>query len=199
MFRFSSPHKLQASTLTAEKPSLRVSRRIIIAYWLILAEPGRSVFQTLINDLARRHDAPVFEPHVTIFIGANRPKAAQATLSHVGRHCTAITLDALEIHHSSEFTKTLFVQFAPSAELEGLKDAIRSAAQDSSHYDLNPHLSLLYKTVPTTVRRELAKSIKLPFSEITFNTITAVRCVSPTQTTADVAAWRVMGTTPLSM
>jgi 2'-5' RNA ligase len=176
-----------------------VSRRIVIAYWLIPAEPGRSVFQTLINDLARRHDAPVFEPHVTIFVGANRPKSAQKVLSHVGRHCTAITLNALEIHQSGEFIKTLFVQFAPSAELERLKDAIRSAAQDSSDYDLNPHLSLLYKTVPTTVRRELAKSIKLPFSEITFNAITAVRCVSPTQTTADVAAWRVIGTTPLSI
>jgi 2'-5' RNA ligase len=176
-----------------------VSRRIVIAYWLIPAEPGRSIFQTLINDLARRHDAPVFEPHVTIFVGANRPKAAQGVLSHVGRHCAAITLDALEIHHSSEFTKTLFVQFSPSAELERLKDAIRSAAQDSSHYDLNPHLSLLYKTVPTTLRRELAKSTKLPFSEINFNAITAVRCVSPTQTSADVAAWRVIGTTLLSI
>jgi 2'-5' RNA ligase len=176
-----------------------VSRRIVIAYWLIPARPGRSVFQTLINDLARRHDAPVFEPHLTIFVGANRPKAAQGVLSHVGRHCAAITLDVLEIYHSSEFTKTLFVQFAPSAELARLKDAIRSAAKDSSHYDLNPHLSLVYKTVPTTVRRELAKSTKLPFSEINFNAITAVRCVSPTQTSADVAAWRVIGTTPLSV
>ena len=176
-----------------------MSRRIVIAYWLLPAEPGRSVFQTLINDLARRHDAPVFEPHVTIFVGANRPKAAQGVLSHVGRLCAAIPLDALEIHHSSEFIKTLFVQFARSAELERLKDAIRSAAQDSSHYDLNPHLSLLYKTVPATVRCELAKSIKLPFSEINFNAITAVRCVSPTQTSADVTAWRVIATTPLSI
>lgn len=174
-------------------------RRIVTAYWLIAAEPGRSIFQTLIADLARRHDAPVFEPHVTVFVGANRPKSAQRLLSHVSRHCAAITLDALDIHQSSEFIKTLFVQFAPSAELKRVKDTIRTAAHDSSDYNLNPHLSLLYKTVPMTVRRELAKSINLPFSKITFNAITAVRCASPTQTTADVAAWRVIATTPLSV
>jgi 2'-5' RNA ligase len=175
-----------------------VSRRIVIAYWLIPAEPTRSIFQSLIADLARRHDAPVFEPHVTMFVGANHPKAAQRALSHVGRHCAAITLDALEIHQSNEFIKTLFVHFAPSVELERAKNTIRSAGRDSSDYDLNPHLSLLYKALPMTIRRELAKSINLPFSKITFNAITAVRCMSPTQTTADVAAWQILGTTLLT-
>ncbi|HEX4653038.1 MAG TPA: 2'-5' RNA ligase family protein [Candidatus Udaeobacter sp.] len=175
-----------------------MSQRIVIAYWLIPAEPRRSILQALIADLARRHDAAVFEPHLTIFAGANHPEAAQKVLSHVGRHCAAITLDALEIRQSNEFIKTLFVQFAPSADLERIKDAIRSAARDSSDYDLNPHLSLLYKTLHISVRSELANSINLPFLKITFNAITAVRCISPTQTTADIAAWRVIGTTPLS-
>jgi putative hydrolase of the HAD superfamily len=180
------------------KPSFGVFRRVVIAYWLIPAEPARSFFQALISDLARRHDTPVFEPHVTTFVGANRPESVEKALSQVGRDCATLTLDALDIDQSSDFIKTLFVQFAPSAELERLNDAIRIAAQDSSAYDLNPHLSLLYTTMPTTVRRELANSIKLPFSKVTFEVLRAIRCVSPTQTTADVEAWRAIAAIPLS-
>src|SRR6266542_3735225 len=98
-----------------------VCRRIVIAYWLIPAEPARGFFQGVINDLARRYDAPLFEPH----------------------------------------------------------------------------LSLLYKKMPAIARRELAYSIKVPFSEVIFDALKAVRCISPTQSRADVEAWRVVMVTEL--
>src|SRR5437660_1675571 len=57
----------------------------VIAYWLIPAEPAHRFFQRLIEDLARRYDAPLFEPHVTIHVGANYPDAAEKTLSRTAR------------------------------------------------------------------------------------------------------------------
>ncbi|MGH7982312.1 MAG: hypothetical protein ACREFF_04095 [Candidatus Udaeobacter sp.] len=174
-----------------------MSRRTVIAYWLIPAEPARSFFQRVINDLARRYDAPPFEPHVTIHVGANRATAAESALSKAARACTLIKLKALEIGHSSEFTKTLFVQFALSTEMRQLNEIIRDAAQDSFHYGLKPHLSLLYKKMPTVARRELMDSITVPFLEVTFDGLKAVRCVSSTRTRADVEAWRVVAATEL--
>jgi 2'-5' RNA ligase len=175
-----------------------VSRRIVVAYWLVPAEPARSFFQRVINDLARRYDAPLFEPHVTIHVGANRAEAAESALSQAARACTLISLKALEIGHSSEFIKTLFVQFALNAEVRQVNEIIRDAAQDSSRYELKPHLSLLYKKMPAAARRELAGLIKVPFLEVTFDDLKAVRCVSPTQSRADVEAWRVVATKQLS-
>jgi 2'-5' RNA ligase len=175
-----------------------MSKRLVIAYWLIPAEPERSFFQTLINDLAQQHDAPVFKPHVTIFVGANHVPAAERALSEAACHCRAITLEAVGMDHSAEFIKTLFVQFAPTKELRRLNETIRTAAQESSEYELKPHLSLLYKTVSAEVRRRLASSIKLPFSKIKFDVLKAIRCLSPTQSTADVEAWRAVATKPLS-
>src|SRR6266705_6134683 len=89
-----------------------VSRRTVIAYWLIPAEPAHSFFQGVINDLARRYDAPVFEPHVTVHVGSKRAAAAESAVSQAAHACKPIKLKALEIGHSSEFIKTLFVQFA---------------------------------------------------------------------------------------
>ncbi len=175
-----------------------VSRRTVIAYWLIPVEPVRSFFQEVINGLARRCDAPRFEPHVTVHVGLNRADAAERAISQAARACKPIKLRALEIGQSSEFVKTLFVQFALNTEMQQLNEIIRSAAQDSSHYELKQHLSLLYKKIPAVVRRQLAGSIKVPFSEVVFDLLKAVRCVSPTQSATDVEAWRLVATKQLS-
>ena len=169
-----------------------MTRRAVIAYWLIPAEPAHTFFHRVIDDLARRFDAPVFEPHVTLHVGADRADSAQATLAEAEREYTPIKLKPLGIQESDEFVKTLFVQFALTAELCHVKGIIRDAAQDSSQYDLKPHLSLLYNKLEPAVRRELAASIVVPFSQITFDRIKAVRCVSPTQSRADVESWRVI-------
>ena len=175
-----------------------VTKQTVIAYWLIPSEPARSFFHRIINDLARRCDAPVFEPHLTIHVGADRADAAENALGDAARECKLIGLAPLGIDQSDEFIKTLFVQFAMSAELRKINDMIREAANDSSQYELNPHLSLLYKKLEAAARGELAASIDVPFSEVTFDAIKAVRCVSPTQSRADVKAWRVVASVSLS-
>jgi 2'-5' RNA ligase len=169
-----------------------VSSRVVIAYWLIPAEPAHRFFQDLINDLARRYDAPVFEPHVTIYVGANRTDALETVLSKAAQDCEPIVLQPLEVSHSDEFIKTLFIEFGLNTKLLQLNQVIRSAAQDSSDYDLKPHLSLLYKRMPVQIRRQLARSIEVPLSQVVFDSLKAVRCISPTQSRADVEGWRVV-------
>jgi hypothetical protein len=170
---------------------LPVSRRTVIAHWLIPAEPARGFFQDLINDLARRYDAPVFEPHVTVYVGSDSTDTVDATLSKAARDCEPIVLQTLEVGHSDEFIKTLFVEFGLNPKLRQLNRLIRKAAEDSG-YELKPHLSLLYNTMTVQTRRWLASSIQVPFSQVTFDWLKAVRCISPTQSRADVEVWRVV-------
>ena len=176
-----------------------VPRGIVIAYWLIPAEPAHSFFQGAINDLARRYHAPLFVPHVTIHVAANHVDAAERALSKGVRQCQSIAVKALGIDHSGEFIKTLFVQFALNAKLQRLNKIVRSAAEGSSDYKLNPHLSLLYKKIPPVVRCELAASTKVPFSEVTFDAVQAVRCISPTRSRADVEEWQMIASTKLTI
>jgi 2'-5' RNA ligase len=174
-----------------------VSREIVIAYWLIPTEPAHSYFQRLINDFAQRYNAPHFEPHVTVHVGANSVDVVDGVLSKAAAVCEQIELQALEVSGSSEFMKTLFVQFAMSRQFAQLNQSIRTASQDSSEYQLNPHLSLLYKKISIQERRLLTHSIEVPFSEVVFNSLKAVRCISPTQSRADVEGWRVVAETSL--
>jgi 2'-5' RNA ligase len=175
-----------------------VTKQTVIAYWLIPSEPAHSFFQGIVNDLARRYDAPVFEPHVTVHVGADQADAAAKALEKAASEFELVRQMPLGIDQSDEFIKTLFVQIAMSAELRRINGIIRQAANDSSQYELKPHLSLLYKNLPTATRSDLAASIEVPFSEVTFGAIKAVRCISPTESRADVEAWRVLGATVLS-
>jgi len=174
-----------------------VSRGIVIAYWLIPAQPAHEFFYSLIANLASRYGAPVFEPHVTIHVGGTDVDAAESAVSTAARECERITVKALAIGHSEQFIKTVFVKFAASTKLQQLNAIIRTAAEDSNEYELNPHLSLLYKRIATAARRELADSIRLPLSAVVFSGLKAVRCVSPTRTRADVEAWRVIASAAL--
>lgn len=175
-----------------------MTRQTVIAYWLIPSEPARSFLQRIINDLAHRYDAPVFEPHVTIHVGRDHADVANQAIVDAANEYTPIRLTPIEIRESAEFVKTLFVQFAMSAELRKINHFIRDAANDSSQYELNPHLSLLYKNLAATTRRELAASISIPLSEVTFDAIKTMRCISPTQSRGDVEAWRVVAAVFLS-
>jgi hypothetical protein len=56
----------------------------------------------------------------------------------------------------------------------------------------DPHVSLIYKKMPTSTKKELASTIQLPFSTVLFDSIKAVRCASPTKTRSDVEAWHVV-------
>ena len=141
---------------------------------------------------ARRYDASLFEPHVTVHVGSNRADSAGGAISQAARVRKPIKLKALEIGHSREFVKTLFVQFALNRELRQLNEMIHNATQNLSHYELKPHLSLLYKAMPSAARRELASSINVPFPEVHFDALKAVRCVSPTRSRSDVDAWRAV-------
>ena len=173
-------------------------RQTVIAYWLIPSEPAHSFFQRIINDLAHRYDAPVFEPHVTIHVGADGGDTVKKALADAARECELIGLTPIGIDQSDEFVKTLFVQFATSAELQKINDTIREVANDSSPYELQPHLSLLYKDLAAATRCELRASINVPVFEVTFDAIKAVRCISPTRSAADVEGWHVVAAASLS-
>jgi|SRR5215813_406568 len=164
-------------------------KSVVIAYWLVPAEPERSFFQRAINDLAQRYCAPVFEPHLTIHVGSNCTDIAEKALINAACHCKPITLKTLQVDHSSEFIKTLYVRFDMTTQLQQLNQTIRIATQDSSDYRVNPHLSLLYKRISNDERRLLARSIEVPFSDVKFDSLKAIRCISPTQSHVDVDAW----------
>jgi 2'-5' RNA ligase len=164
----------------------------IVAYWLCPAEPARRYLAALIGELAARFNAVAFEPHVTIYATSAEREQPGPALAKVLPELEQYRLAVLGLDYSDQFTKTLFVQFAPHPELARCSEDLRRASVSKDDYELNPHLSLLYKIMNPEAKRELADSIALPFSEIIFDTVKAVISPARIESGRDVESWRVV-------
>jgi hypothetical protein len=148
------------------------------------------LFGDIIRILAAQFDAPRFEPHLTL---AEAPKGRSPRKTLNQTRFAPIRLRIAGIKTSSKFTQTLIVKFAPNKDLDRLVNGLGGP----KHLP-NPHLSLIYKSMPASMRRGLARAVQLPFRYVTFDKIAAVRCVVPTETRHDVRSWRIL-TTRLSV
>jgi len=97
-----------------------------IAYWLLPEAAAREVFLREIRRLARQFGAPLFEPHVTIFIAPENSRAPLEVLHEVGPVDIELTIHSIRV--SEQFTKTLFVQFERNDALQQFGDAIWKAS-----------------------------------------------------------------------
>ena len=171
-----------------------VRKKTVVAYWLTLALPERDLFADLIRILATQLGAERFEPHLSICV-ASDTKAAGDAVKRI--RSAPIRLRIKGISVSSAFTKTLFVRFERNAALDNLNAELRRAANAPRESLRDPHVSLLYKNLPMTSKRELASAIRLPFKEVIFDSIKAIRCSSPMEVPADVKSWRTVATKKL--
>jgi 2'-5' RNA ligase len=167
-----------------------------IVYWLVPAKPKRELFRELIRILAKQFEAPPFEPHLTLVAIADDGRAPREILRQI--HAPPIHLDVRGIGSSSRFTKTLFVRFESSKSLGKLVVDLGRELRKRTKSVRDPHVSLLYKKLPRRVKKELVSTIKLPFEEVTFDFIQAVRSALPIRDRSDVEAWKVVAKKRLS-
>ena len=167
-----------------------------IVYWLVPAKPKRELFSKIIGILARQLDAARFEPHLTILAAPQDRQPPGKILRRI--NVSPIRLKVRDISCSGKFAKTLFVRFKSNDALEKLVVDLARVTKSRAKVLRDPHVSLLYKKIPTAAKKDLASTIKLPFREVVFDSIQAVRCAVPTQTRAEVEAWRVVATKRLS-
>jgi 2'-5' RNA ligase len=170
----------------------------ILTYWLIPAEPELSWFRSLIQDLTRRFDAPAFEPHVTLYVTERGNENPARVLWEAFCNIQAPRLFIAAIKYSNEFTKTLFVELRPEQLLDELSRKLRASSDSQHEYQLNPHLSLIYKTMSREMKMELANSLRPPFDEVRFDSAKAVISTAKIESRADVEAWRVVATQRLA-
>lgn len=163
----------------------------VIAFWLLPAKNEMEFFSSLIRDLAARFDAPIFEPHVTLYGGAmTKERAAQVLETLTAPPTLRLEIDGVAF--SEEFTKTLFVQFHPSTEATELSREIATATGSQSGYRFDPHLSLIYAKMSKIEKIESARAIEMPFQSVVFDSLRTIVCPARIKERTDVEAWRTL-------
>ena len=164
-----------------------------VAYWLMPSDKYRRPFQKLINTLADTYGAPAFEPHVTIFVGERSDNGSPgAVIDAATAGMAGIWLRIDRLRHSSEFTKSLFVQFHPAHRLRTLSDALRQRSTKPVDYILNPHLSLLYHAMSVEEKEKIRASLIIPEGEIYFDEVRAIATPGSVRDSRDVKSWKIL-------
>jgi 2'-5' RNA ligase len=165
-------------------------KKNVIVYWLTPAKAERDLFCDIIQILCKQFAAPNFDPHLTLLTTTEDGSSPKEVLQKI--EAAPIRLPVQAVDFSSEFRKMLFVALRPNRSLQDLVADLGRATRSRAQRLADPHVSLLYKTFAPNVLKELASTIKLPFGEVAFNSISAVRSVEPIETKADVEAWEVL-------
>jgi hypothetical protein len=142
--------------------------------------------------LATNYDAVEFEPHVTIFSGSSDDDEIRNTAPGVASRFSAVELTPRKLDFSSSYTKTLFIDFYESAVARHMFDAIKHGTAQPSAYVLNPHLSLLYKTMPAAAQAEICGTLEIPEGDYAFDRLRVIETEIPLTRPEQIIRWRTV-------
>ncbi|MEQ8958929.1 MAG: cyclic phosphodiesterase-like protein [Coleofasciculus sp. C2-GNP5-27] len=164
-----------------------------ISFWLIPSAAYRPFFQEIINSLAQAHDVPRFEPHVTIYSeNYTADESVDQLIEAAVKNVPGFMLDIDQISYTDLYTKTLFVQFHPSAILTQISETLRRNSANPSNYVLNPHLSLIYQHLDQAIQKKLATELVIPYTQVFFDEVRAISTPEPVRSREDVEKWQTL-------
>jgi len=131
--------------------------------WLVPAKgPVRDQLLATIDSLATEHDAPRFQPHLTLAptFEATADAAAQALSSLIG-DTPPVDVTFTAVGHERAYFRALYLAAEPSTQLTTLQEAARrTLAPEPWHF--TPHLSLLYSDIPEAPKHVIIDNIGIP-------------------------------------
>lgn len=135
--------------------------------WLVpAAGPARDHLAATIGLLAAEHDAPRFEPHVTMAgLFHSRQEAAVQALTSLAAGTRPFEVRFAAAGYEQAYFRALYLRAQPSAQLTALHGAARAAwALEPRPY--MPHLSLLYADIAEERKHAIidALGIQLPLT-----------------------------------
>ena len=163
-----------------------------ISFWLVPKKEEKDYFQKIIDRLALKYDGPSFEPHVTIYAGRSNIENVISVAEEIAKNANEICMKITGISYSDVISKTLFVTFEDSKELTILSDELKEKSKNPSDYKLAPHLSLLYKKLKESTKKELAREINLSYETVKLDEFVVVSADTGVETKEDVEAWKTI-------
>ena len=162
------------------------------SFWLLPAEPHKGQLRSIVQQLAKKYDAIDFEPHVTISCGPSDDDQTHIIARGVARLYSHVELIPVKLEHTSEYTKTLFIQFQESEVVRRMSDAIKDRSARPVNYVFNPHLSLLYKTMPVAKQAEICRTLDVPKGIYFFDRLRAIETEIPLTQPEQIKKWRTV-------
>ena len=131
----------------------------LISFWLVPADPYQLMLATLINQLAGTYGAPRFMPHVTLLATElAQDESPLQVLESAIKGIPPLELELLGVDHDADRFKSVFIQLN-SEPMMPLNSALRASCGHPGDYQLDAHLSLLYRQLPLNEKLSLISDL----------------------------------------
>jgi Cyclic phosphodiesterase-like protein len=162
------------------------------SFWLVPAEPMKNRLRALISSLAGRFSAVEFDPHVTVWCGVSDDARSREMAAVLARRFSPIELTPTILECTEEYTKTLFIKFGHSAYACEMFEALQRRQSPPSTYKFDPHLSLMYKSLPLDSKRKIRESLEVPSGTYRFDQLRIIEVEIPLTQDEQVRNWRTV-------
>ena len=132
--------------------------------WLVpTIGPVREHLLAIIDRLAAEHNAPRFQPHVTLVATYDLDEATAAkAISSIAADTRPVDVTFAAIGHEQAYFRSLYLLPEPSSELTTLHEATQREWELDSGRPFAPHLSLLYSDIPEKQKPSILETISIP-------------------------------------
>ncbi len=132
----------------------------MFAVWYLFDKDDEDYLFEIINDLAKKYDAPSFIPHITAYGLLNIDlKTLDDKILETIQKIKSFSVETNTINFSDDFWKTLFVEILPNKHLVKINNNLTKNLSQFSKYEFLPHISLLYKNMEKNQKQFLAESL----------------------------------------
>ena len=115
-------------------------------------------FETIIKDLAKKYNAPIFKPHVTL-IGGITDKDVFEKTELLSKKIKPFTIKIIKASYMFDYYRCVLALAEKSLEI---MDAARQAREIFSNYNKReyiPHLSLLYGEISEELKQKIVNEL----------------------------------------
>ena len=156
--------------------------------WLMPSGEVRQRLAGAIFDLSREYGTPAFEPHVTLAGGIVGPASEVAgKMRDLARRIPPLTVRLTALDGLEEYFRCLFVRVAVTQPIMRANKAACEVFRLERQPAFMPHLSLLYGSLPASVKQRIIASLGRQF-ELEFK----ARSLHLYLITSEPMAWRRM-------
>ncbi len=164
----------------------------LLSVWLVPAREDEEELTTTVNNLAKEHNSPIFNPHLTLMGDVSTTlEDLQSAIDGVLGNQPPFRIKTQGLDQSEAFFKTVFIKFELNDTLKNLFQALSQRTNKQSIDNFKPHISLMYKLMPEEEKKKIVQSLSAKNEYI----IGAAYIVAPKlgdKDFLDVEGWRTL-------
>jgi 2'-5' RNA ligase len=132
------------------------------AVWLIFSQNDTKYLKKIITNIAKKYDAPEFEPHITIYgILDIEINLIKKILKKIARNNKLIISKNIKILQSNNLWKTIYIELENQKEFTKIYQDLKEYFKQIKKYEFNPHISLVYKILSTIEKTEIINQLDI--------------------------------------